>query len=495
MASRRKPAERTAVEEAVSEGSIISPLEVSAADRDAYWNGLFEDPDQLRAATSTTEFFPLLHAIPLALWEKRLMVYIYRTAPKVKNQAGERAFIEKIAHAFDEEYVKANHGGGSYICYLNLDRETQLKQCTFSIDGPPKFLPGQTLVDSQGNPIAPAVPPPAETKSELSQAIAATADANKIGLELIAKGSESAIEMQQRVFEKAAGLSGNNGNDKLLELLIAHVFDKPKEDPTVTALTLMDKLESIIARRMPAEPPAEKETPLSETLEVVSQLTGGQSLPDLIAKKNSRAGDDWVSLAIGAAAKLIENGPTMLQQIFQNQERQFQRQLALAQFRAGHPSPQPGAPIVPAAMPGPPTIPVVPARVHEAPPAPFVPAAPVPGNGAEVIPMSADIGTQIMLMVRMVREKFAAGYSGSAVAQALDVMFPDLFDSIAPTVLNEQEMDKFIASMPDLQSLTSEGEWPEFRADFVQFVRDEYADEFAGSDTTPPKPVAPAATA
>ena len=75
----------TAIAAAVEDGSIISPLAVPAEQRDSYWNGLLEDPEALKAALATTEFFPLLHAIPPALWEKRLIVYLYRTEPKIKN--------------------------------------------------------------------------------------------------------------------------------------------------------------------------------------------------------------------------------------------------------------------------------------------------------------------------------------------------------------------------------------------------------------------------
>jgi hypothetical protein len=150
--TRRKSAAAVAVEEnAIEENSILSPIEVPEQERDAYWNGLLSDLDLLRASIATIEFFPLLRALPRALWEKRVLVYLYRTSPKVKNQAGDRAYIEKISRPFDEDYIKENHGGGSYIAYLNLDRETQLKQTSFSIDGPPKLLPGQTIVDQAGN--------------------------------------------------------------------------------------------------------------------------------------------------------------------------------------------------------------------------------------------------------------------------------------------------------------------------------------------------------
>lgn len=497
---QRSEVSQEVIDTATLEHSLPSPLEIAREERDSYWNGLLEDFNQLRQSIATVEFWPLLQAIPPALWEKRLIVYVYRTAPKVKNQAGEKAYIEKIAHAFDEEYIKANHGGGSYLCYLNVDSEENLKQISFTIDGPPKFMPGQTLVDAQGNPIP---QPAAEKTSDVSDAIRATTDANRAGMEIMQKGTEAAIEMQQKIFEKAAGLSNNGREDKLLEILLTKAFDKaPAADPMTTALTMMDKLETIISRRMGDANPKTEGAPISEQLSIVHELSGGKTLGELISGGSTKktGTEDLIAIGLQAAAQLVEKLPLIIQQIGVNRENEFRRQLYIAQTR-GNALP-PAATAAPgvtgvtnapgATAPGGP-------RVAAAPAAPFVPAEfPTAPAGDNVVPISdgaaMDLGAQINTICKLIRQKFEAGYTGSAVAQTIDVLFPDIFASIHPTILNDADMTKFVMSMPDLAQLTQVPEWAEFRADFVQFVREEFAEDLAPGDG-PAKPMAPAATA
>lgn len=476
--------------EVVDGQSIPSPLNIPEDMRDPYWNGLLQDPDALRAAIGTVEFFPLLKALPKALWDSRLLIYLYRTAPKVKNQAGDKSYIDKITHPIDEDWIKENHGGGSYLCYLNMDRDTRLKQYSFSIDAPMKPLNGQMFVDGAGNVIPISQPAPAaqpsSTQSEVAQAIAATSEAQRIGMEVIAKGTEQALELQNKVMEKSLGISGNGREDKLFELLITSL--KPAGDPTLTALTLLEKIESIAAKRNPQPEPAQPATPLSETLAVVNELTGGTSLPDLLKGTAGRRGPDneWISVAIGAGTKLIENLPNILAQVFANQERNFQRQLYLAQLRAGQQPPAlPGTTGVVTSVtpPG--------ARVAAPPPAPFVPA--VPEIPATTQP--SDPASSVPAMVALIRDKFTSGYSGAAVAQALDVLYPDLLEMIAPTVLDETELRKFLSAIPELIPCIATPEWAEFEADFVSFVRDEFSDQITPEDQPVKKPVMPAANA
>jgi hypothetical protein len=485
--SRRTKQPSAANLEVVQDGSIISPLTVPAAERDAYWNGLLEDPELLKAALATTEFFPLLLAIPKALWEKRVLVYVYRTAPQVKNSQ-KTAYIEKHSAPFDEEDIKFNHGGGTYLCFLNLDRTSQLKQTTFSIDGPPKLQPGQTLVDQQGNPVT----APAEPKSDLSQAVAAISTAQQAGFDSLTRGTEAALDLQNRVVEKALGLNGgaNHASDKLLDLIIPLLKPAPVADPMATAITLMEKLDGMMARRTQnPETPAREQTPLAETMATVEAMTG-KSLPDLM-KGNSGAKDSegWIGIALGVAGKLIESMPGIIAQINQNQERSFQRQIVLANMRNGH---QP-----PALAAGTAEIPAPPATAGPrvaAPPTFHMPAA--TDNITEMPQRPAmDPATSVPLMIRMIVEKYNDGYSGFAVAQTIDVIFPSLLDSMAPTLLDENEMTKMIAGVPELQALTLDGDWPEFRTEFVGFVRTQYAGELDTDNEQGTKTIAPAATA
>lgn len=512
--SNRKPASQlpdaaaAAVEESIEELLIQPPTKVPQDKREAYWNGLMAaGNDAIRAAIATVEFFPLLQCIPPAIWEKRLLVYLYRTAPKVKNASNERNFTDKITHPFDEEHIKQTWGGGSYTAYLNLDRETQLKQCSFSIDlfgCPPKYKPGQVLIDANGNeigspPAAPGATPGQNAASEVSQAIEATSEANKAGFDLVTRGAEKALDLQAKILERNAGLSGHGNNDvtsKLLELALQNMM-KPQPDPMTTALQLLERLEKISsARNQPLETSREP-LPMSEVNQIVEAVSGS-NLPDLIKSKRNGGGEEggWVNVALSAAGKLIENLPTIIAQVNQNQEANFRRAVALENYRRGA-----APPIETHTLPSAPPPPAAGGPRVQSPPATFPSQtagtvvwheATGSQHGSVVtevpVPPAFDFAKSVPYALNLIATRFNDGYTGDAVAQAIDVLFPGLFDQLAVTVLDEQEMTKLVEGEPQLKALTGHQDWPQFRADFVEFVRDQY--ESAGSDTGKLQPVA-----
>lgn len=482
--------------DAVLDKMIHSPLSVPIEERESYWNGLLEDPEELRAATASVEFFPLISSFPPALWEKRLMMYVYRTAPKVKNQAHEKAYLEKIAQPIDLEYIKQNHGGGSYMIYLNLDTSNNLKQATFTIDGAPKFQPGQSLIDSSGNAIAPGTPAPGSSQSEVSQVINANAEANKKAIETVSAAADAAVTLQGKIFEKAAGIGGN-GNDKLVEILLMKILDTKKEDATATALTLLDKIDGIIARRNPQQQDDRRDhTPITEISESVEVLTG-TSLVDLLKQRNKSTGDEpgWVGGAISVVGRLIDNLPAVLERLSVIQEQNFRRALTIQSMQRG-PAPLPAAPVETTPNRTPP--PMVSVGVTPPPPerAPFImqPAAAAPAPGPRPGP---DFSTELenlaqgtMRAVELIAAKFRDGYSGAAVAQTLDVLYPGLLEQMAPVVLDPRQLATFVDGMPALAALKSDDDWTEFIDSFVDFVRDEM--EETPSAPAPVRVVAPA---
>ena len=490
---RKKPIE---MNPQIEDAQIHSPLELPEAAREAYWNGLLQDIDQLRAATATMPFWRLLNVIPPALWEKRLLMYLYRTAPKIKNQVGERSYIEKITQPIDEEYIKQNHGGGSYTLWLNIDRDTNLKQVNFSIDGPPKFKQGQSLVDAEGNlvPITAAAAPTSSAvngngPSEVAQAIEATTEANRIAVETVSKGADAAVQLQTRILERAVGLNNKtDSTDKMLELLMNHVLNSKttQADPMTTALTLMDKLESIIARRLPAESEPKHETPLGEVNTIVEGLTGSP-LSDLVKKNTGRTDDTpgWVGLALGVAGKLMDNLPVILERFSQLQQMNFQR--ALIMQGAGRALPP--AQAAPGAQAGPVTamhVPPAPSFSTTSAPAAapvatvISPQQPVTANAEPTTPAATSISSdldnlaqQTIAATNMIAVKFREGYTGEAVAQALDVLYPDLLQQMAPAILKEDQLSVLIDGFPALAACKSNPEWQGFLDSFVDWVRGE----------------------
>src|SRR5260221_4534661 len=63
-------------------------------------------------------FFEMLGRMTEREWEDR-MVYLYRQDKNIiKEDAKDNNYIERITHAFDEDYVKKSHGGGRFLAIL-----------------------------------------------------------------------------------------------------------------------------------------------------------------------------------------------------------------------------------------------------------------------------------------------------------------------------------------------------------------------------------------
>jgi hypothetical protein len=485
---------------------IIPPHQVPQEEREAYWQGLLQNLSGLRAAIATTEFFPLLRAIPKALWERRLFVYLYRTHPKVKNSDKIR-YIDKIAEPIDEAWVKENHGGGGYTAYLNLDGEDQLKQISFMIDGAPKFQPGQVLVDEQGNPLSSSAAKPAESeRSDLAQVLEASRESNKAALE----GASQIVEIGGELLKKQLGLTPppeNKLQDRLLEILLTRTLEKePAADPMTLALTLMERFESIIAKRspVPSDDAPEKETKLNETIDTIKELTGVENLRDLW-KKADKVTDNsygWVGPVVGAAQSFFQQLPLILHQMAENRRLEFERAVYLrsTQQPGAAAAPAPSHLLAPAPAPAPPAQQV--AQRHPAMPQPGpIPVAPgqrIPPASAPAAPPlfpaepqahtvtstgSVDIGTLLQATVQMIQMGFRRDpYSGEETAAAVAFHFSNEIESlgIQKFISDQQEMHTFVLGHPELATLSQDARWKEFEEEFVGYMADRF--DVAGPD-------------
>ena len=180
---------------------LIPPSDAKEEQRAAYWIELLDNPEELRKATGTTEFFQLLNEFPASLWGDRLSIYVYRLPDDdgmmVKNETGARKYIKPIIRQpINEDWLATKHGGGKYLLYLKLDNKASIKETTVRIDGPPKLQPGQTVeMDGKPVPIGTAAPSaPAEARTDVAAVIEASASANKQNMEILAEGSKAAIQ-------------------------------------------------------------------------------------------------------------------------------------------------------------------------------------------------------------------------------------------------------------------------------------------------------------
>ena len=108
---------------------LIPPSDAKEEQKAAYWIELLDNPEELRKATGTTEFFQLLNEFPASLWGDRLSIYVYRLPDDdgmmVKNETGARKYIKPIIRQpINEDWLATKHGGGKYLLYLKARQQS-----------------------------------------------------------------------------------------------------------------------------------------------------------------------------------------------------------------------------------------------------------------------------------------------------------------------------------------------------------------------------------
>ena len=67
---------------------LIPPGDAKDEQKAAYWIELLDNPEALRKATGTTEFFQLLNEFPASLWGDRLSISVMETPAAPTTQPG-----------------------------------------------------------------------------------------------------------------------------------------------------------------------------------------------------------------------------------------------------------------------------------------------------------------------------------------------------------------------------------------------------------------------
>jgi len=466
--------------------NLIPPSQVVPEHKEQYWTALMDAGlDAIRAACAAEEFFPLLREIPKAFWEKRFFVYLYRQWPKVKNAEKDK-YIDKYPRPIDEGEVKEEHGGGGYLAYLNLDGKEQLKQITFAIDGPPKFKPGQVLVDGAGNPLPTTAAPVTPAVDSASQLVSAASAGAAASVEIVKEGYRGLMETQNDLTRKQLGLDGAQKDPLELAIRLIEVLHPkaPAADPVQAKL-----MEKIIDRAF-AEPAEEKhaakeETKLEEVSGIVEMITG-RSLAEIAkgAKPVVASETPWyaplVNGAVTLGASLLEKWPLILAQ--QNENLRLQLQM-----RAAGVQPQPGQPqLMPA--PGPEIV------RRGPPPPPTGTIQPLPTGTAQAQqPAAPDPGQIMQAVVRMVIDGFKRapiGEFGHQAAGAIDFHFGEQLEAmgLAPMLGNPEELKKFVDGIPELKQLRdTDVRWTMYEADFLAYTSDRWGLAEDEQETEPEK--------
>jgi hypothetical protein len=439
---------------------LTSPSKTPESQRDAYWLSLLQNPDDLKAAIAAEDFFTMLQELPDAFWD-RLSIYLYRRpddegrmVKNAPNQRGKYLPGGVLHQSIDEEFVAKKWGGGKYTAYLKLDSKEMIREHTFSIDGPPKVLEGQTL-EFAGKPNGSVQPNPGQpSETALDKVIDANSRANESSMEIVTSASKAAIAMVQDQAKNAA-VPAKDPLDLALRLVEAFRSSAPAGNSMTDALTLIDKLDAMNARRNPPQP-EKQETKLEEVGAIVETLTG-KSLSDLTRGKNPAADPiaSWVPIAQTAgqvALSFFEKLPHLMH------ERTEQLRLELQIRQTGGTAPPP--PGTPARLAAPVVI----------PPAPQPPAP----------PSAMDPQALVQSVIKLICDGFDRDRNeGSEIAAALDVQFGEQLAMLGIDRMlgSRTEVAKFIEGIPELKQRSQHPRWTEFFEDFMAFTEHAYGEE------------------
>lgn len=417
---------------------------------------------------STIPFFEFLTLIPAGEWEN-LIAYLYRLEPKVKNRSDEPSHILKFTRPIDEDGVKQEAGGGKFLIRLNLrngltGRSTSVRTHTFWIDGPPKYLEGQTVQGPAPPPAAAAGNGQPASESQIAQVLKefAAAIKDKPTEESIANAMstmKTAFDSSMKIVTdtastQAKSMTGNALLDKLVTTVIERMGApaESKENP------LIEKLMTAAVTRLLEKPAAPEAAATNDPLGSLGQI---KELFDLDLKDLLRGGkqadNPWVTLGF----KFLEAAPTLLGQYTQLRALEGENALRVAEFRARYglgpqPTPPPGAPRGRPIM-------VPPPQAAEPTPIEFPAAAAAPGAPVPAAPAAGPSDFLSGLILRC----FEEGDDGMITAVVIKRTVPDIAAMLTPLLSNPEQVNQFIANDPVLAQLTSEPDWPEFLHDFI----------------------------
>jgi len=443
---------------------LIPPSQAKDSEREAYWLQLIDDPEQLRAAMETTEFWPMLQEFPDSLWGSHLSIYLYRLEDDgglmVKNQDGQGKYIKPVIRcAIDEEWIANKHGGGKYQAWLKWDNNATLRKHTFRIDGPPKVQPGQTVeIDGKTVPIAaPAAAPPAEPHTDLATVIEANKEAQRAAIDTVTETAKTMVGMVKDQASAQANAAQNQPN--MIELLTTakNLFAQPQ----VNMLEIVKTVKELFTPTAAVEEP--KDPPLTEAMELLERFSG-KTFADMMKGGGRAANPDpaplsWLAPFAPAIDRFVGILPVLMSQTRTAKDLEFARAVWL---RTAKPGEAPPANLLHAATVIPPT------PQPAAPPASngAQPATEVKTNGA-----APDMQQVLQGIVQFIIHGFDRDpLSGRQTAAVIEFHYGDLIRKMGlqEFLCDEAKIKEFVAGHPELaQRANSDVRWKDFEADFV----------------------------
>jgi hypothetical protein len=417
-------------------------------------------------------------------WDERI-VYLYRQDPNIaKSDDRNKKYITKFSHAFDEEWVRAQFGGGRFLAIVKNQRTGSgdaERKFSFDIEGPPVLQPDEKFRNAPpAAPAAAAAAAPnfdpvalARTVGEVIMDARSGRDPDEDALARITQtmqqGSAAAIEViKNAAMGRADSLSGNPMADKLIEAALTRMKDGGGSSSLKDTLQLIGMVKELGVL-------GGGQSPFTVLRELKENL--GVDIPGLLKGGGGR--EDWRSALANNASSIFDGLATVLDKFAAMQRQNFE--IALATHRQRVVDTRSAPPQAPAPADGASGAPASPPAVAPASALPpgFGSETPAPRPAPAAVPDSGD--TQAFSldgMRQLIFRHFQNGKAGDFVGALMREMWPaqlPLFQSFLgdPKALIEQAKDD-----PVLQAIAGDEEFPQFVVELAQ--------ELAGEESGQP---------
>lgn len=411
-------------------------------------------------------------------------LYLYRVEPRVKNTSGP-AYISIFSERIDQQRVKDAHGGGTFKMILkDLESGSIAREQVFTIEGAPRFQPGQRLED--GSVVSPPAAAAPTVVAPPANADAVAILGNTLG-ELITElrqmrsggpdaGARS-LELMSAAYQKAVATIGTQPSPEL-----AAVRDSLKE--------LIDELKGSSRGRRDKSATQE----LLETIQLIDEIRGprekepaaggelgllkdifGEDLKDVLRERLTGGGGPQEkstgAIILEGIQTIVAKAPEMIDKFNQMQQANFERAMAAHNARVaaqggGQMLPPPRA--VWSTPPGNVAVPTV------------IPPAATAGNVVEMpppVPASQIASTEQMInnLLYHIRRSWDNGRAGDVAAMSLIDAFPEVVMGMKDVLRDPAAVQMFVGSAkssPILADAAADPDWAEFEKDFITEMQD-----------------------
>jgi hypothetical protein len=451
-------------------------------------------------------FFDMLASLSEREWEDRL-VYLYRgDGAVIKANEKDDKYIERIAHKFDEDYVKQKHGGGAFLAILKNTRVRNgaERKHIFKIEGAPIIHDDEVSTRRAKNEASGEKSDNALLLEQLerlthklldsaSKSNGAEQDTISRSIAMLSEASKGALLIQQEsIKNQLTSTTGHPMVDRFLEKAIAKLGDEPKGDSLEQFKQMLALARELTkGNDRPAGAGSGLLGNLGEikgVLEILKDLgikIGGGGGAEAAAE----GGMDWKSVLASTLPQALQVVGGYVDRWIQTQQEQNRilgihtenaRRAAAGQPQLPAAPPQVQTFANPPAAPPPPAGPIAPGPQASALPPNFAAATPpqqnpAPAQAGEVLPFPAATNAPAQLVevdldfvCTLIRRCFDAGDPGDIPAISLKRIYGASLDPLQPYFSDGEQLKQLAGMTPIIAEIIPDPEFPAFLAEFVE---------------------------